>query len=156
MLGILCPGARSLDAEMVLICSCGTNHFLLYYFALAFEESCIGPVMFPTLSMWKGPKSDVWFFVFWFVCLFHFFLFFFYFNHVKDFFFSLFLFVWALGSYKTHSVFTLTAHISPNFKRLLGGRLKSLSLSKTKWHHKDYCTYFVYVRCLNKLWKVLK
>lgn len=67
MLQILCPvgkGAYLLEAEMVLIRSCGTNHLLLYYFVLTFEESCIGSVMFPTLSMWKGPKSDVWFFSF--------------------------------------------------------------------------------------------
>lgn len=81
MLQILCPvwkGAHLLEAEMVLIRSCGTNHFLLYYFVLTFEESCIGPVMFPTLSMWNGPKSDVCFFCF--VSLL--FVLFFYFNLV--------------------------------------------------------------------------
>lgn len=126
------------------------NHFLLYYFVLTFDESCIGPVMFPTLSMWNGPKSDVCFL-----------LFFFCFTSFCSFFililsriFFLFCFVQALEIYKIHSVFMLTAHISPNSKRLLGGLF--LSLSQTKWHHKDYCTYFVYVRCLNKLWKVLK
>lgn len=34
--------------SMVLICSCGAKTtFLLYYFVLAFEESCIGPLMLP-------------------------------------------------------------------------------------------------------------
>ena len=59
MLQKLCPvwkGAHLLEAEMVLKHSCGRNHFLLFYFVLTFEESCIGPVMFPTLSMWNGPK----------------------------------------------------------------------------------------------------
>lgn len=49
---------------MVLICSCGANHFLLYYFVLTLEESCIGPLIYsPTLSRWNVSKSDVWFFV---------------------------------------------------------------------------------------------
>lgn len=33
--------------SMVLICSCGANHFLLYYFVLTFEESCIRPLILP-------------------------------------------------------------------------------------------------------------
>lgn len=95
---------------MVLIRSCGTNHFLLYYFVLTFEESCIGPVMFPTLSMWNGPNSDVCFFFF--VSLL--FVLFFILILSRIFFFGLFRFVQALEIYKTHSVFMLIAHISPN------------------------------------------
>lgn len=33
--------------SMVLLCSCGANHFLLYYFVLTFEESCIRPLILP-------------------------------------------------------------------------------------------------------------
>lgn len=33
--------------SMVLLCSCGANHFLLYYFVLTFEESCIHPLILP-------------------------------------------------------------------------------------------------------------
>jgi len=36
--------------SMVLICSCGANHFLLYYFVLTFEESCIRPLILPHLK----------------------------------------------------------------------------------------------------------
>lgn len=32
---------------MVLLCSCGANHFLLYYFVLTFEESYIRPLILP-------------------------------------------------------------------------------------------------------------
>lgn len=78
-------------------------------------------MMFPTLSMWNGPKSDVCFFGF--VSLL--FVLFFIFNLV----YFWFCFVQALEIYKTHSVFMLTAHSSPNPKRFFGGLFLSLSLS---------------------------
>jgi len=70
--------------SMVLICSCGANHFLLYYFVLTFEESCIVPWYSPTLSRWNlMPGFCFFYFVlfffvlsrsFFFICLFVFFV----------------------------------------------------------------------------------
>ena len=48
---------------MVLICSCGANHFLLYYFVLTSEESCIRPLILPHF---KQVEPDVCFFFFFF------------------------------------------------------------------------------------------
>lgn len=84
-------------------------------------------MMFPTLSMWNGPKSDVC--SFGFVSLL-FVLFFFLLILSRIFFFLvLFGFVQALESYKSHSVLMLTAHISSNSKRYFRRPL-SLFLSK--------------------------
>jgi len=49
--------------SMVLICSCGANHFLLYYFVLTFEESCIVPWYSPTLSRWNLMSGFCFFFL---------------------------------------------------------------------------------------------
>lgn len=112
-----------IEAEMVLIRS-STNHSWLFYFVLTFEKSCIGPVMFPTLSMWNGPKSDVC--SFGFVSLL-FVLFFFFFKSCLGFFFFWFCFFVQALEIKSHSVFMLTPHISSNSKRFLGGLCLSLS-----------------------------
>lgn len=141
-------------------CSVTWNRDLWCYYAAVEETTlftvllCIdlkqvlhsSPWCFPTLSMWNVPKPDVCFFVL-FYSLFFFFL--------SRFLFVCLVFIFCSGLLSLqnqHRVFILTAHISSNSKWFLGG----ISLSLNKWHHKVYCTYFVYVRCLNKSWKVLK
>jgi len=47
--------------SMVLICSCGADHFLLYYFVLTLRSLAFVPWYSPTLSRWNVSKPDVWF-----------------------------------------------------------------------------------------------
>lgn len=120
---------------MVLNMQLWRKPLLLYYFVLSLRNIAQVPLITPFLSRWNIPKPDVCLvFTFCFIC--------FCFLRVLFGFFIFFYFVQALHSF-TPPVLILTAQFV-HFK----GLQRPLSL---KTNHKVYCTYFVYVRCLNKL-----
>lgn len=110
--------------SMVLTCSCGANHSLLYYFVLTFEESCVHLLILPHFKQVEcSQKTNVCSFVLFYLVLF--FLFFFF--VLSRSFFCFGFFVQAFLTLPIpHPVFILTAHISSNSDRFL----VNLSLSK--------------------------